>query len=286
MLSVWTWDGVEARRFSWEPPSSQAVLFPAATWEPAVRMVLTDDGPEPLAKIAALSGWWTLDNVFLTNLASKLGIELREGNSFMDTLLQMTMTTLGCTEASALQYLRRRLASAAESVEFVEELLEVDEAQECLDSKDEQKLGSCKDQMRDKLQDQIHFHEEFRKAAQRAHDRENPDAAAPKRKRGRNAAASSSADRHLPDSIEGWTHAQAKEFMPPGPGSKLWRGYKAGTWNARIEPFPQVSPSIRTHGDGGALRIAICHAWRQWCDMNGVRHDDCPVANIDFTVKP
>ena len=82
------------------------------------------------------------------------------------------------------------------------------------------------------------------------------------------------------------SQAEAKVFMPPR--GSLWKSRtQPGSWHTELKPLPSCNRSISAHGFGGALRIVISDAWRNYALLEGLAGSELPEnleADVDAAV--
>ena len=275
-FSVTDWSEIECLRYAWRGWASLQRLFPLATkhWGPAVRMLVVDKEPQPLAVVAASAAFWNADVSLLHRLAEELKIcSVTKDHSLVDTLLLMVTTLLGCTEAEAMKVIAQRLSTDEQEVALSSELLQVDEAVECLDRNDTEVLKTSQTTAKEYAIDKQCFKTEFIAKSRMIYARDNP----PPKKVNKPKKADD-AVRKLPTCMSGWSHAEAKALMPVG--GHVWRTHGDMSWNARMPPFGARSASWRKWGESDALRRVISHAWRQWAELNGLTIEQCPIKDL------
>ena len=72
--------------------------------------------------------------------------------------------------------------------------------------------------------------------------------------------------------------ADAKLFMPPG--GFIWQSKGSRSWRGRIPPLKAAHRSWRKHGHEGAVFLVVQECWKQWCTLQGIPPDECPVKGV------
>jgi hypothetical protein len=95
-VALFDWENVYCYQMSWRSWAWQVHHFPVAhkRWPPGVRLFPDHDREEPLAVVAARSGFWSVQLRDLRGLARMLGAELAEGQSLFEVLQAVTMHVL------------------------------------------------------------------------------------------------------------------------------------------------------------------------------------------------
>ena len=106
-------------------------------------MLVVDKEPQPLAVVAAFAAFWQAELALLHNRAEELKIaSVTKDRSLLETLVLMVTTLLGCTDAEAMKVVAQRSGTDEHEAALSAELLQVDEAVECLDRNDTDVLNT------------------------------------------------------------------------------------------------------------------------------------------------
>jgi hypothetical protein len=70
----------------------------------------------------------------------------------------------------------------------------------------------------------------------------------------------------------------ATVFLPPG--GRVWQNRTSGAWHARVPPLKEVSRSWARHGEAESLFLVIREAWKQYCTLQGLDAQDCPMDGV------
>ena len=117
---------------------------------------------------------------------------------------------------------------------------------------------------------------EFQEARRRL--REAAPAPKAKGKAGPKHKAGDESDKVLPACFSAIPQAQVKHYLPPG--AFLWKSNGAGTWNARMPPMGAHSRSWNKLGEWVALKLAIVAAWHDYCVLEGIPLEQCPMKGV------
>lgn len=122
--------------------------FPGA-WPDGFALQTSTD-PAPLLPTAARNGFWDLKAGFIMKLIKEeLGEEQAQGESFPSMLLRAIQLVLECSSAEAAQILEQRV-QAVEAIQL-HDILESEEAQDCLDENDKKVVKSMGKQQQSAL---------------------------------------------------------------------------------------------------------------------------------------
>lgn len=272
-----SWDGRLARRIAWRSPAWQRAKLKDErfTCQPAVRPFAV--GPElPLAQVAAEEAYWAADVTTLRKISREFQLDVPQEGSEFETCFSMVKGVLGGSDTETMERMRHRLGKSSPlQAASVEILMEVDEAMQCLEKEDEERLrkeivDSAKADERKETYRQVwtekmkQVRAEAERAAAPAGRKKKPRRDEPPR-------------RWLPDQIDLEDQQMLKSFMPEG--GYLWKSRATSTWNARWANLPSHARSALKHGDQ-AWRIVVSLAWKDWCEVHGVHVDDCPMRNL------
>ena len=214
------------------------------------------------------------------------GYTVDTSQSLVDTLVSMTMSVLHLDEDEALSLLKVRLsAHSKKEAGAAKALMEVDEAVQCLEPNDINVVHKEQEKGEKRAASHKEFVAEWKakrksvKACSKNNPKKTKGKAPPHSARGRASCPVSL----LPVGDLMVDQQQVKKFMPEG--SFIWKSRHDGTWHTRVPPFGTCSRSIQKHTEQVALRLVISHAWKDWCDLEGVEYGECPMQGLmDFGV--
>jgi hypothetical protein len=282
------WHAILHRTFKlhacrWRMPSPTAT---AAATAAATRTTTATHCPTPggtaqnLLKIAALEAFWAIDKVTLDRLAKHRDVDLPKGSSLFQTIFYLIRSVLeDKTEEEILLICSARLARI-EPHAWSDEILQVDEAVQCLDKHDEKEFKREQQNASTAKELSSSFSKEY--AAKHAELRARAVEAKGKKpgRKPKQASTSSSSSSSKPTTLpQQIPMEEAKLFVPPG--GLIWPDRKIGAWRAQFPPFSGISRSWGHHGgEHEALKLCIIYLWSKWCEVNGVPHAECPMKGV------
>lgn len=276
VFGIFTWEGLEAVSFCWRSWAWQVSSLPGAvrSWRPALRAVVSL-GPAPLLEVAARSAWWQLDLATLQKLSELLCLRAHRQDILFDQVFVMTKAALdGTSDADILDIVAKRLAQPpGDQDDCTADLMAIDEAMQCLEREDMEKLKEAKRTSESRSVARSTFSSDYR--AKRA----QVSAAAGKRKTDKKRAASSSSSvrRRVPPDVHMLEQREAKKLMPPS--GALWKRRGDVSWHTKVGDFATCNRSAAKHGER-ALLLCLSDAWHKWCLLNGVDLKDCPMEGL------
>ena len=182
----------------------------------------------------------------------------------------------GITDAENLYCLSPRLGIQILDDDLLDVIAESDEAVAVMDHEDEEKLQQEAKRQRSQRESQSRFVEAW-SAHKRLLVRQAAAKAAPKAK-GKAKAAPVAPKRRLPLNLRTMEETAAvKPFMPPY--GDLWKSRSDRSWHSCVPPFSSCNRSVSLHGDRAAL-IVVSDAWYNWCRLEGVPFDQCPMQGL------
>ena len=142
-------------------------------------------------------------------------------------------------------------------------ILEVDEAMQCLERSDVEKIKQAQDDLQRHQHSSSAFRQDFARKAREL--------------RGKSGIIEVLAvPVDLPETIP---QAEARRFMPEGTSNarhSIWLG-KAGSWNVHVPPNARVTATFARWGNSqAALRHVLRSAWEQWLGLKGLPKEACP----------
>ena len=73
-------------------------------------------------------------------------------------------------------------------------------------------------------------------------------------------------------------HSDGKKLMPPG--GQLWQSRTPGAWHSRIPPLKENCRGWNAHGQEEALFGVVKAAWKQYCWLEGIPDEACPMPGV------
>ena len=202
-------------------------------------------------------------------------------------------SVLKCSDAETIAWMRRRIVCMRGGMEYEDELLNIDEAMKSLDASDEKVLQKNKDNVQSRKAALASFNGEYRdrvaKHKAEVEKKEKEEAAKGKkgagrgRGRGKGGASGSDAPAAAPApplNLATIEQSDAKRHMPPG--GSLWKSRTDSTWNSRLQPLSKHTATWARYGEEASLRIVVSECWADWCLLNGIDIEQCPMTGLVF----
>ena len=232
--------------------------------------------PVGLLAAAARAAFWQLGKGWLAQLARHLALET-PGQSLCGLLLALVQHSLGCSEGEAAGLLEQRLLQRC-AQEACMDLLQAEEAQECLESGDRKEAAAACAAWTAEAGEAEPFESALRALKARA----GSAAVAAGEARGRGARRKSGAPT-APQAAayparfpEGEVPFEAARALAP-PGYVLRRHSEASAYEVYYGRAWSVSRAWRLHTPWGALRLVLAASWRHHEARAG---DPCPMAGL------
>lgn len=246
--------------YEWKAWSWQLQTLGATTGlRPALRAFR--QGPiDKLESVVARSAWWALPRSTMENVAESLGIDLTGAASTFDVAFKLTKGVLQCSDDEVFTILEKRMMHMAKTTLNMEEVMQVDEAAQCLREEDREEMQKEQKKMKESNAEEKGFRKVF--SEKRAQARPNGAAGV------RAAASAYVGPKKLPP-LAHLKQSGIKQFVPPG--GYLWRARNSNSWNSRYKSFlmrscrenawvANATPwcrSYATHGLGGPIAKAL-----------------------------
>ena len=273
LLTILSWEGIVAIKFKWHSWNWQVqnVEGIEICLEPGARAFL--DGEElALKELAARSAWWHLGISDLHNIAKYLKADVKKSDSLFQCLLQLAMHVLKCSEKEAMDIISQRLVQMQAKNDFSQELLDIDEAVNCLEKNDMEEVSKQQSKSVERQMQYDDFVEQYKELKARA---------APKAKaasKGGGAGKDKVVVRKLPHDLSHISQKDAKLLMPPQ--SYIWKSRSDGCWHSKVPPFGEVSRSWRRYGEHQSCLLVLREAWKLHLDLNGHPYEDCLIQGL------
>lgn len=279
LVAVMALAGIEACTFTWKSWLWQrAMLLRASALRPRVRMVVSNNTViEPVIQTMARQAFWQLDKATIEDMMEWSGMPLSECTTLFDAAFDGAKKALGITDEAALEVLRSRFAKLACHIEYVDDLMEVDEAAQCLDEADRKELR--------RLQERTHAHEGERKDfAKSFRERRERVVASHVQKSGNKRARVSAAAQGYrgPKTLPGAeTLLQRDLRLSCPPGGYIWVARRISAWCTRLPPFRTTTKYWRREGsESAAAKVALSDLWCKYLGSNGLAHTECPISGL------
>ncbi len=139
---------VKWRSWLWQYHTCKSPASHDHLGRPPIPRLFVQHGPEPLIKIAARCAFWTMPVTDLQKIAQHRNIELGAVSNLCDMVCSLVQKTLQCSDDETMQIATQRLATNDVSASFSKELLELDEALDCMDQHDAKRIHQQQHEVR------------------------------------------------------------------------------------------------------------------------------------------
>ena len=239
-----------ARSWTW-----QWQMIPAwrkASGRPAIRPFRVGS-VAPVFDIACNEAFWLICKADINMCASYLGIHVPPGAKLLQTLVCVISSHLKISEVAAVKKCWKRLARMADATKFSQELLQLDEAAQCIGWQDMEQLHKQQERAFENLVEQEDFGKEFQ---------------------GRIAASVGGGDVEvvpakptvaMPPVFEQKT---VKKYIPST--ATCWRGNTRGEWWGHQPPYSRVPRKIADFdSESECILSLIQRLWKQHNKLEG-----------------
>lgn len=270
LIAVTDIETVEAFSFKWRSWAWQRHNVPQASlhMRPGVRGFRCTE-TMPIVQLAAQCGWWQLPRATLLMVGEMSGMQLDSTDGNFEVLFSATKQALKCSDQRVFEALEHRMGELMSSAKCMSEILQVDEAAQCLREDDRREVEVEQQRATTRAQEVKEFRKKFRE--KRASVRKASSGQ-------RRARIPYSGPKKLPaqDDIP---QSVAKQLLPPD--SSLWRARNSGAWVARHRNLPTRSARISAWGsERSAIFECVRHAWQCYLDLEGLDTSQCPVKGL------
>ena len=278
LVAVLCLDGVVASTFEWKSWAwLRTRVAIGRNLKPGVRPCkLANTLEEPIINLMARNAWFSLPQTTIGDFLEYRGKECPRGASLFDVVFAGTKAILDLPDASVMEIMRVRFAKLPIHNEYLGSLLEVDEAQACLDEQDRKELVKVQHAHDHHTIERSEFVASFRK------HRERIDAAEPKgAKRVKTAVVPQyKGPRKLPEpGKETISQKQLKPLCPPG--AYIWVARRASAWMTRLPPFKEYpAPWRHYESEEAAAFDALADAWKKYLELEGLPMSACPISGL------
>lgn len=155
---------------------------------------------------------------------------------------------------------------------FSSELLQVDEAIEVLERRDQEVLMKEQKTASERCEEVKRYRAEYARKRQAVHAAAVPAA---KAKAKAKAKCKAVAKPKLPCSVP---HHELKQYIPEG--TSVWRDLTRGAFCAECPPYRRFSKSWHLYGQEGAMREVVKDLWRLRLQHEGKSLSECPIADL------
>jgi hypothetical protein len=273
LISVFDVERTRAVSFKWRSWFGQYMAY--TTTEARKQLVVpitrafVSGQPDSLLRLAARHAFWQFRMPFLVRLSGELRLDMGAYSGLCGLLVNLIKSVLEITEAEAIEIVSLRLAINDVSAAFATQLLQLDEAIDCMDTNDAKKVHQEQETANDENVHRSTFVREYH-----IHRRRINDAAMAKSNPGPKAKAKSQPRVTLV--FDGAiTQVAAKEFIPPG--ASIWKNRRKGTggWCGHMAPRARISEPYDGN-EGKSLRLILHRLWQQYLEIKAFEWRDCP----------
>lgn len=268
-------DCVEAMSYTWRSPLWRAKAFPKSKpsdWATDGCIAVPVSEPESLLKVACKQAFWSMGVTSLALLSSHVGAPASSKKSLYDMLFGLIRHVLQVPDEEVVHLLAKRLGGDA-ATNYMNDLLELDEAYEVVDADERKECEKERDRQRASKAEATSFRKVY--SEQRA-----LILSAATNKRAKNkqkAKAKAMARTNIPDGE--LCQAQLRPMCPPG--GYIWRCNAAGGgWQAHFKPFRRVAFSSSIWGPRHSGILCLRYLWDAWCTMNGEQRPSVPIIGL------
>jgi len=269
-LAFTDWKGLTGQTFTWRSPAWQKIHWPRCKWASAVRAVAVGK-EEALEVLGARFAFWSIDLAALIVLARIFEIALPVGASLLDVILTLVMAILKCTLDEAIDIAKKRVSiEVTEDNLCEEELLDVDEAADCLEKDDVQRVENQKKKLIERKEKVTVYRDDIVHLIRQR--REEKEGAKHKDKKPKVEKIPMPATLPMEDT------QVAKRCFPPN--TLLWKARGTTSWHCRVQNWPELSRSVRKYGES-TLSVLASAAWKDHCEIEGLPWPEgCPYTNV------
>lgn len=220
---------------------------------------------EALERLLARNAWFDLSKAIVLDFNEHLNYPKPQGVSLFGVVFAATKTVLQISDSDCMGIMN------------MADLLEVDEAQNCLDEKDRKELQKAQVRHQENIVERKAFMNRFQEQRSRM-TRSTQRGAANKQKN--SATPQYEGPKRLPEpGRESISQKDLRVYLPPG--AYIWLSRGVSAWCARIPPMKQCTCTWR--GAGGedlAARAALPDVWRKCLERQGLPLSECPIAGL------
>jgi hypothetical protein len=221
------------------------------------------DGPiEGVLNIACRNAFWLSCRATVVRFADEAHVGVPSGSSLFEVLFLVITSVLKCSSEVAMDYIHKRIGSMRDNTMFSKELLNIDDAIQCLDHNDLQACIECQKQAVQLLEERSTFIEHY------SERKREIVAAAGAAGGGAGGGAAHGGKKYpavMPLTFE---QKDVKLFLPPV--ASCWRGNKRQEWWGHFKPNPRVVKNVRDYEDEDQTIKAMLQAmWMHYNEKEG-----------------
>ena len=245
------------RSWGWQLKNRPTGALP----KPAVRIFARAVGDSDLFDMACHAAFWNLSTSSILSLANFAGEVVDSAWSSFDLMFHLVKRRLKLSDDQTLEILAKRLHFNHLRDSFVSTLMEIDEAIDCFDKDDFQKVKEEQKVAQAHVRDREALARDFMSKRE-----EVRGGKAPKGK------AKVKATKWPSTVSQEW----AKTLIPEG--SWIWRGLAHRSWNGHHPPAPRCSASWDecALGEMGSMRVVVSKLWQTHLDHWGLPKEYAP----------
>ena len=188
-----------------------------------------------------------------------------------DKVFQLTQKILKINALATFVIVRKRFKFMLRSTQTSHELLECDEAAQCLTHEDQDSLKREQVRARQSKASLDEFRRCYEEKIKACPEAKKEQQAQVRKKFGYKGPA-----QWKPETI---SQLSAKKFLAPS--SYLWRSRNDGSWNSRHLDLPIRSCRDSSAGsEEAALKLCVAHTWSQYLLCHGLDDDVCPIKGL------
>lgn len=260
------------KSWAWQRPNLRHTLTVGVR---AVKLYATP--VEALEHLLARNAWFDLPKAIVLDFNEHLNHPKPQGDSLSDVVFAATKNVLQISDSDCMGIMTVRFARLPCHTEYMADLLEVDEAQNCLDENDRKELQNAQLRHQENIVECKAFVKRFQ--GQRSRMTSSPQRGTAKKQKN-SAMPQYQGPKRLPEpGRESISQKDLRVYLPPG--AYIWVSRGVSAWCTRIPPMKQCTCTWR--GAGGedlVANAALADVWRECLEMQGLPLSECPIAGL------
>ena len=256
--------GVAPHSWAWQLQNLNSI---SAHLPPALRLFIDTEMDNPL-HLAADNAFYNIALHTLEWIASDIGCDYAAGDNVVQILFKLVKFVTKYTDAKVYTVLEKRFTALSRMCKHSGELLQVDEAAQCLTDEDQRKVHAEQDKATEALQELQQYRKDY-KEHRAAHVKAT------------GGCTKKVVEYKGPKKVN-YNHLNQKTcklLLPPG--GLLWRRRGMDTWCSRYKELPTREAKDSAHGsEAGALLQCLRHTWCWYLDMKGFERTACPITDL------
>lgn len=268
ILPIWSLESIDAVSVSWASPASHRRVGGSFLSMRKSLRLLVHGKIAQVKEVAAREAFWELSRTELMSFAEEWDISIDSGESLMGVLFTMVKAITEVPDMDVMDIIHKRLARASQPSDWTSEILEIDEALQCVDRQDQELIVQEKKTAVQRAQETVGILQDYK---QRRQDIFAKMTQREKRKRGPHVT-----PRSMPFTL---TQAEAKQYLPPD--ASVWRGLTRQSWHGHCAGYRRCQAKWLDHGgEQEALRALMRTLWTQHLDKTGQQYSACPIRDL------